>query len=153
MRFKFEFELNRVIDMNSFSSGHTCIYFSFSYFPLALVHCLQIHMSYSHRLLYTLLTVYLHTTSTNSLHFMLSHSAYSIDSSIHLFFILRPLLSLSVCVSLSLSLSHSLSLSFLLSLSLYLYIFFSGPASVLDLEICFISRFLLFLYLGSLSSI
>ena len=114
MRFKFEFELNRVIDMNSFSSGHTCIYFSFSYFPLALVHCLQIHMSYSHRLRYALLTVYLYTISTNSLHFMLSHSAYSIDSSIHLFFILRPLLSLSLCVYLS----HSLS--FLLSLSLYL---------------------------------
>ena len=178
MRFKFEFELKTVIDMNSFSSGHTCIYFSFSYCPLALVHCLQIHMSYSHRLRYALLTVYLCTITINSLHFILSHSAYSIDSSIHLFFILRPLLSLSLCVSLSLclslSLSHSLSLSlclshslslfvcvslflshsFLLSLSLYLSLyFFSGPASVLDLEICFISRFLLFLYLGSSSSI
>ena len=121
MRFKFEFELKTVIDMNSFSSGHTCIYFSFSYFPLALVHCLQIHMSYSHRLRYALLTAYLYTTSTNSLHFMLSHSAYSIDSSIHLFFILRPLLSLSlslsVCVSLSLSYSHSLSIS--LSISIF----------------------------------
>ena len=136
MHFKFEFELNRVIDMNSFSSGHTCIYFSFSYFPLALVHCLQIYMSYSHRLLYALLTDYLYTISINSLHFILSHSAYSIDSSIHLFFILRPLLSLCVSLSVSLllslfltltltlSLSHSLSLSFLLSLSLSISIFF-----------------------------
>ena len=57
-------------------------------------------------------------------------------------------LSLSLCVSLSLSLFLTLTLS--LYLSLY---FFSGPASVLDLEICFISRFLLFLYLGSSSSI
>ena len=123
MRFKFEFELNRVIDMNSFSSGHTCIYFSFSYFPLALVHCLQIHMSYSHRLLYALLTVYLYTISIDSLHFMLSHSAYSIDSSIHLFFILRPLLSVCVCVCLSLSLSLTLSLFLTLTLSLSLYFF------------------------------
>ena len=74
-------------------------------------------MSYSHRLLYTLLTLYLCTISINSLHFMLSHSAYSIDSSIHLFFILLPLLSLSlsVCVSLSLSYSHSLSISLSIS--------------------------------------